>query len=106
MGDVAETLDANQILATVERLERRIRERFPDAHLAEVAASLVALARAARERSHALRRPVVPLRIVSWVLALGIVGLLGSIPFAFIGGLGAVRTALDPGAGRSDDLQC
>jgi len=41
----AENLDASEILRTGERLERRIRERFPDASLGKLAARLAEITR-------------------------------------------------------------
>lgn len=64
-------LDAAEILATVERLRDRIRERFPAANLARVADELVGVTRANAERSRAIRRPSHAPRIAG-TLALGL----------------------------------
>ena len=63
-------LRADCIVETGERLRDRIRERFPDANLGRVAAELVEVARKHAERSAAIRKPSLWLRVV------GIVGLL------------------------------
>ena len=57
-------LDDAAIVETVDRLARRIRERFPNAGLNDVAAELLAVAQQARVRAAAIRRPNWPLRIV------------------------------------------
>lgn len=62
------SLQPDKVVETVERLERRIAERFPTANLRHVAAELVAMAREAAERAQAISRPNVPLRIVQWLL--------------------------------------
>jgi hypothetical protein len=55
-------LDANQIVTTLEQLERRIKERFPGAGLAKVSAELTAIARQTQKRSAEIARPVLRLR--------------------------------------------
>jgi len=69
-------LDAKQILATVERLAARIRERFPRANLARVADELVGVARSHAARSAAIRRPSYAPRIAGIVALLLAVGFL------------------------------
>ena len=56
-------LDDAAIIETVEKLTRRIGERFPDAGLKTVADDLLAVAKQARVRAAAIRRPYWPLRI-------------------------------------------
>jgi hypothetical protein len=71
-----ETLDALEILRTAERLEQRIRERFPDASLSKLAARLAEITRESITQVQRLRRPNVPLRIgVSVLLVAGFVTL-------------------------------
>jgi hypothetical protein len=66
------SLDPDAILATAERLERRVADRFPDRGLALVAAEVVALARATRGEVAALAPPIWPLRLgVALVVAAG-----------------------------------
>ena len=62
------SLQPDKVVDTVERLERRIAERFPDVNLRQVAAELVVMAREAADRAQAIGRPNIPLRIVQWVL--------------------------------------
>jgi hypothetical protein len=50
-------LDIDRILETVERLRRRIAERFPESNLRLVAAELRAVGEQARERVDRIRRP-------------------------------------------------
>ncbi len=56
-------LDAREITRTVERLARRIEERFPDAGLGRVARELCSVAEGAAARTQELRRPNVLLRV-------------------------------------------
>lgn len=62
------SLQPANVIATVELLERRIAERFPDANLRQVAAELVTMSREAAERAQSIGRPNIPLRIVQWLL--------------------------------------
>ncbi len=65
------SLQPDKVIDTVERLERRIAERFPDVNLRQVAAELVVMAREAAERAQAIGRPNIPLRLLLWLLILG-----------------------------------
>ncbi|MBC7818640.1 MAG: hypothetical protein IAG10_17260 [Planctomycetaceae bacterium] len=62
------SLQPDQVVETVELLERRIAERFPDASLRQVAAELTTMAREAAERAQRISRPNIPLRVVQWLL--------------------------------------
>ena len=66
-------LDPSRIVETGERLRDRIRERFPDASLASVAAELVTVARENAARSRLIRRPN------HWIRVLGILMLLAAV---------------------------
>lgn len=71
------SLQPDKVVETVELLEKRIAERFPNANLRQVAAELVTMSREAAERAQAIGRPNIPLRITQWVLigcSLGLVG--------------------------------
>src|SRR5688572_9337365 len=70
-------LDAEQLLATTERLRDRIRDGFPDANLVRVADELVAVSRAHAARSAEIRRPSRGLRIAG-----AVAGLLGAAAIA------------------------
>ena len=71
------TLDAAQIIETLHRLERRIRERFPASSLAAVGHELLELARTARQRSETIAAANRTLR-AAIVLAVGI-GIAGLV---------------------------
>jgi hypothetical protein len=59
---VYRTLDAGRILVTVERLQQRIRERFPQAGLNKVCAEVAQVARETEDRCHWIERPHLLLR--------------------------------------------
>ena len=63
------TLDAGKLTDTVERLEKRIGERFPGAGLVALCGELTGLARKAQRASDRLARPIYGLRIASGLLA-------------------------------------
>jgi hypothetical protein len=63
-------LDAHKIVETLEKLERRVKERFPGAGLARVGAELIEVARKTHQRSEEIARP-------DWRLRLLVVALLG-----------------------------
>src|SRR6266404_3546417 len=56
-------LDPERIVATVERLHRRVNERFPGSGLSRVSEELLAVARQAKERALSVARPLMLLRI-------------------------------------------
>lgn len=58
-----ERLDVREILATAERLERRIAERFPNGSLSKLAARLVVITQESIGEVARLRRPHVRLRL-------------------------------------------
>jgi hypothetical protein len=79
-----EKLDAERILATSERLERRIRERFPDAGLLRVCGQLVELASRARATTLWIAQPNTRLRALSvgvlvTFLVVSVVGIAASV---------------------------
>jgi hypothetical protein len=57
-------LDAEQIVATITRLENRIRERFPGRQLGQVTAQLVEFARDATSNIQWYQQPHIPLRLL------------------------------------------
>lgn len=66
------SLDPAQILQTTETLERRVRDRFPDRGLAQVAGEVTALARGIRDEVAILAPPIWWLRgLVALVVAAG-----------------------------------
>lgn len=56
-------LDAEKIIATLDRLSRRIRERFPTGSLGNVADELLQVAKKAAVRSEAISKPNLGLRL-------------------------------------------
>lgn len=79
-GTSLRSLSAGQIVDTAARLERRIRERFPEAGLARVAAELHQTASEAAQRVADLRRP-------NWLVR-------GSVTLLLVALLGLVVRAL------------
>ncbi len=70
------TLNPDHLIKTIEKLERRISERFPGCGLAKVCAELAEISQDSRRKVAAASEPNLPLRIgVALVLMLG-VGLL------------------------------
>jgi hypothetical protein len=62
------SLQPEKVVETIERLERRIAERFPDANLRHVATELTIMAREATERAQRIGRPNLPLRTLQGIL--------------------------------------
>ena len=56
------TLDPSKITATLEKLEQRIRERFPEAGLLRLAGEIAAVARRASGRVEVIERPILAYR--------------------------------------------
>lgn len=69
-------LDPDRIIETLEQLERRIKERFPDAGLGRVCRELSDVARESRAKIAAIARPNRILRIVNLLLLMIGVALL------------------------------
>lgn len=62
------SLDPREIAGTIERLGQRIEERFPDSGLSQTCSELLELGRGAQERSALLARPILWLRLATWLL--------------------------------------
>jgi hypothetical protein len=71
------SLDADEIVRTIETLSRGIEERFAGSGLGRVCGELLATARLARERAQWIARPILGLRLVTAGLAVLIVAGLG-----------------------------
>lgn len=72
-------INADHVIATIERLERRICERFPGRGLAKVCADFAAVARRDRDKVHELRKPYI------WVRAsVGAILVFGALAIAFL----------------------
>jgi hypothetical protein len=76
------TLHAEQIIATLQALQRRISERFPEASLAKVCAELIAVAGESRARTARIARPYYGLRAATGaVVACGLALLAAAAGF-------------------------
>lgn len=67
-----QSLDANKISETIERLSARITERFPQSELREVCRHLLQVSRRAKMQAEAIEKPNLWLR----VLALSLIGVI------------------------------
>lgn len=75
-----EQLNPDKIIETADILSRRVKERFPDAGLYQVARKLLELARGARERAAEIDRPILWARVLSGVvIVLLTVTLIGAV---------------------------
>jgi len=73
------TLDPAEIFNTLQLLQQRIAERFPNSGLAGVCAELIVIARATEWRARVVGRPQILLRILVYA---SIVGGIGALVFA------------------------
>jgi hypothetical protein len=71
------SLDADEIVRTIDTLSRRIEERFPGAGLGRVCRELLAIGRHARERAQWIAQPILVLRVITVGLAVLILAGLG-----------------------------
>jgi len=77
--EIYTSLDPAKLIATVERLNRRIGERFPQAGLYGVAQQLLALAHQSMERANYVARPIPWIRAtIGLLILLIIVGVMGA----------------------------
>lgn len=67
------SLDAGEIVNTIDRLRGRIEDRFPGSGLGQVCAQLLQISRDASERAARIAKPILPLRIATGILAVVIV---------------------------------
>jgi hypothetical protein len=76
-------LDGELVLETIQRLRRRIEERFPQSGLRGVAAELASVAELATHYASDLRKPIWPIRLVVWafglLLLIALSGLLAAL---------------------------
>ena len=93
-GARAHVLDATHIVRTIERLQARVAERFPDSGLAAVAADLAVTAQATANRVSALSRPYLGLRLLA-LLAI-VCGIGAQVYVAGVIDWRAVLTRADP----------
>jgi hypothetical protein len=69
-------LESERIIATVEKLHKRIEERFPNSGLGKLVAELLVVARETVARTVWIRKAHVPLRCATTLLIVGIISLL------------------------------
>ncbi|TWT86460.1 hypothetical protein [Neorhodopirellula pilleata] len=64
------------IVETIAKLQRRISERFPDSGLCQLCGDLLLIARQASERSRAIDRPILWIRVSGYAMAVALISLL------------------------------
>jgi len=75
-------LDPEKIIATVDRLEKRISDRFPDSGLRKVCNEFLLIAKKTKQNITWISKPNIPLRLLSYALILiGVGGLVFSITY-------------------------
>ena len=67
------TLEPKLIVNTIELLNKRIEERFPDAGLKDVCTNVLKLAKNMESRADWIGKPVVWLRLVTWLVVVAII---------------------------------
>ncbi|MEZ4864056.1 MAG: hypothetical protein R3C14_22245 [Caldilineaceae bacterium] len=73
-------LDSTKIIETLERLTRRIGERFPDSGLYQVSCQLLAIAHQSKVRAEMVARPLLWVRLVnSLLIVLIVAGVIGTV---------------------------
>lgn len=73
-------LNPDKTLNTIEKLQKRICERFPDSGLSKVCAELYQIADESRQQAEWISRPNIPLRIgLTSILLLGLVGFIYTV---------------------------
>ena len=70
------SLDADRILATIDRLAKRVEERFPGSGLSRVAGELRAVSLRSCERVQEASSPIVWVRVVNVILVAVIIGVI------------------------------
>lgn len=81
-NEITLRLDPVRIVETVERLRRRIGERFPDSGLSRLSADLLDIARHTQEHLDEIDRPVIWLRTATWLMAAMLVAGAGAAVWA------------------------
>ena len=72
-------LESDKIIQTVQVLQRRISERFPDAGLASVCGKLVEISRLARQRSEEIAKPILWVRLLSAGVIVAVLAVLAAL---------------------------
>lgn len=88
-------IDPKSVHETIVRLEARIGARFPEAGLRKVAQELITVSGAAGVRIAKIRTRSVIVKLVSWLLALLIIGILLTVPFSLrVGNFETLKDAI------------
>ena len=96
------TLEPKLIVNTIELLNKRIEERFPDAGLKDVCTNVLKLAKNMESRAVWIGKPVVWLRLVTWLVIAAIITLtVGPFVWAL---LSPAAESMEP-LGLSDLIQ-
>ena len=82
-------LDADAVAETIDRLCRRVEERFPDSGLSRVGRELDRIARQTRERAAAIARPILTVRMA-------VVALIALVAIVLAGTLASLRKPREP----------
>lgn len=61
-------LEPSRVVETIERLTRRIKARFPGSGLSQLANDLLSTAQSAAQRAATFSRPIVAIRLLTWLL--------------------------------------
>lgn len=75
---MARALNPEELIQTIDQLQRRIAERFPGSGLSRLAGDLLSIAQQSAKRSLQISRPYLGLRFLMLLLAVGIVGILAA----------------------------
>jgi hypothetical protein len=73
-------LDSREIIRSIERLERRIGERFPESNLRRVCREVLGVANDAKARVERIRRPILWVRALETLLIALVLGAVISVP--------------------------
>jgi hypothetical protein len=76
-------LDPQKIVDTIERLNQRVSERFPEAGLASVCSRLHDISENMKKRAEWIGRPVYWLRGITWLICVAIL-LMAIVPFYYL----------------------
>lgn len=83
-----DTLQPDRIVKTIQKLQQRIRERFPDSGLQKVCAQLCVISENMQSRAEWIGRPVKWLRVLTWAICVLIV-IFALVPFYFLADTGS-----------------
>ena len=86
-------IDVRAVQATIVQLESRIAARFPESGLRNVARELIVVAEQATTRVARISQRSIWLQLISWLLAIAVLSILGTIPFTLR--VGEVDTLAD-----------